>query len=408
MTAAADRTQVVVVGAGPVGLASALACHGNGLRTMILEAENEQRVRPGSRAIFLHKDPIRLIESYAPGVADRIYDNSLLWTRNRYTYRGRTFFNREYRRTTAASRDYGASQSQKLTEGIFMDALRDRGVPIRWSSAVERVSTEPDGVTLTLAGGEQIQADFVIGADGARSEVRKSLGIEMEGTSGSGAFNVIVDVEELPDRPTPIELHFHYQHPKLGFRNLLQIPMKDAWRLGLTLKPGDDVARLSSREGVQEWLSQVMDPRYASRISWISTYRYHQLVARRFTDENRRVLLVGEAAHLFAPWGGRGLNSGIVDACSAADAIRDALRALDLATAHAIVDAFDEDRRDAGHFNKRCAEYALNLLSPSTLRGRIRRRVLGLLAPHVRKAAIVLATGPNGGFPGGRPGKGVY
>ena len=60
--------------------------------------------------------------------------------------------------------------------------------------------------------------------------------------------------------------------------------------------------------------SKVIDPKYAEQITWISTYTFYQVVADSFTDENRRIILAGEAAHLFAPFGARGLNSGVPDA----------------------------------------------------------------------------------------------
>ncbi len=401
--------RVIVVGAGPVGLTAATAAVSKGFDTVLLEAEGADRTRPGSRAIFLHKDPIARIDSYAPGVADQIYEGSMLWTRNRYTFRGRTFFNREFRSSTKATRDYGASQAQRNTEVILTNWLTSRGLQIRWNSEVVRVEPSDAGVTLVLGDGETLEADYVIGADGARSAVRKSLGIEMDGVAGIGDYNVIVDVEELPDRPTPYECFFHYDYPPAGYRNLLIVPMEGSWRLGLTLKPDDDSKYLSSEAGVREWIPKVMDRRYADRITWISTYRYHQLVAKRYCDPHRRVLLAGEAAHLFAPWGGRGLNSGIIDACDAVDAIGLAWNASSRAQAYAAVDAFDKDRREAGILHREATQYALNLLAPSNWYGKAKRRVLGMLAPHVQKAAKVLASGPNAGYVNNRPGgKGVY
>lgn len=68
-----------------------------------------------------------------------------------------------------------------------------------------------------------------------------------------------------------------------------------------------------------------MDPKYADRITWISTYTFYQVVAETYTDQHNRVILAGEAAHLFAPFGARGLNSGVPDAIVAAKGIQKAL-----------------------------------------------------------------------------------
>ena len=62
-------------------------------------------------------------------------------------------------------------------------------------------------------------------------------------------------------------------------------------------------------------------------ITWISSYTFYQVVADSYTDENRRIILAGEAAHLFAPFGARGLNSGVPDATVGVHGIANALQA---------------------------------------------------------------------------------
>jgi 3-(3-hydroxy-phenyl)propionate hydroxylase len=390
-----------------VGLSAALALRGRGVDVLVVEAEPRDRIRPGSRAIFVHHEPLALLDSLHPGIARRILDAGTLWTRRRYTYRGRQIYLREYKHPPQGSLTYGTSQSQRETERILMEAAVAAGVRFQWGTPVSGVEPSSDGVGVTTASGEVLHAAYVIGADGGRSAVRKSLGIAMEGSSSDVPF-VVVDFSELPGHKLPPELCFHYEHPALGGRNLLMVPMKGAWRIDVQCLAGDDVAEWSSEAGVKGWLSKVVDPRYSGQIQWISTYRFHQLVASRMADETRRVLLVGEAAHLFAPWGGRGLNSGIVDAVSAANAISAALQAKKAQDARQAIDEFAEDRRDAALFNKGAAAYGLELLAPASLRAKFRRRVAGMVAPYYKPAGRWLSTGPNGGDGRGRPGKATY
>ncbi|RKJ15588.1 monooxygenase, partial [Butyricicoccus sp. 1XD8-22] len=105
------------------------------------------------------------------------------------------------------------------------------------------------------------------------------------------------DLEEDENDPLPIERVFHYQHPAMGFRNVMYVPFKGGWRVDLQLLKDDDVEEFTSLEGVKSWIPKVMDPKYAERITWVSSYRFHQVVANSFTDEHCRVLLAGEAAH---------------------------------------------------------------------------------------------------------------
>jgi 3-(3-hydroxy-phenyl)propionate hydroxylase len=399
--------QAIVVGAGPVGLSAALALRSLGLDVLVLEAEPAGRVRAGSRAIFVHHEPLAVLDSFHPGIARRILDAGILWTRRRYTYRGRQIYLREYTHPPQGSLTYGTSQSQRETERILMQTAVDLGVRFQWATPVAGVEPSSEGVVVKTASGEVLRAAYVIGADGGRSAVRKSLGIPMQGSSSDTPF-VVVDLGELPGHPLPPELSFHYEHPALDRRNVLLVPMKGAWRIDVQCLPGDDVAEWSSEAGIKQWLPKVVDPGYAGQIQWISTYRFHQLVASRMADETRRVLLIGEAAHLFAPWGGRGLNSGIMDAASAARAIAAALRAQAAEEARKAIDEFSEDRRDAALFNKGAAAFGLELLAPSSLRARLRRRLAGMLAPYYKPAGRWLSTGPNGGDGRGRPGKPTY
>ena len=114
---------------------------------------------------------------------------------------------------------------------------------------------------------------------------------------------------------------FHYEHPAVDRRNVLLVPFAGGWRVDLQCREEDDPDEFSSPAGVRRWLPRVVDPRCADDVRWVSTYRFLQVLADRFTDEHHRVLLVGEAAHLFAPFGARGMNSGIADAASAAEAV---------------------------------------------------------------------------------------
>ena len=102
---------------------------------------------------------------------------------------------------------------------------------------------------------------------------------------------------------------------------------------------------------MKRWIAQVLPPKYADRVTWVSTYRFYQVVASAFTDEHRRIALVGEAAHLFAPFGARGLNSGIPDALVAARAIAEGTPAA--------IDHFASTRREAALYNRDASNLAL-------------------------------------------------
>src|SRR6266498_1599659 len=112
---------------------------------------------------------------------------------------------------------------QVATERLLQDACKAAGVEFLWDAAVTGVAVTPDGVELTTAPGDRLQAPYVIGADGARSAVRREIGVTMEGSRSRNSF-VIVDVEECADDPLPLERRFYYGHPAVGRRNVLLVP----------------------------------------------------------------------------------------------------------------------------------------------------------------------------------------
>ena len=260
------------------------------------------------------------------------------------------------------------------------------------------------GVTVADRGGGRLEADYVIGADGSRSNVRTSLGIPLEGPRTENAF-VIVDAAEDPETPLPVERIFHYEHPAVDGRNVLFVPFAGHWRIDLQCYPDDDPDAFGGADGVKSWLPLVIDAAYADRVSWVSTYVFLQVLAREFADPAGRVLLVGEAAHLFAPFGARGLNSGIPDAIVAARAIRAAADAATEAEAREPSPTSPTSRRAAAERNRAASSTALAHLAPKGVAKKLERRAAALAArrtsPRRRAGSTPRPYGPRLGPPDG-------
>ena len=317
---------VLVVGAGPVGLAAALALRARGLEATILEAEPQHRSRPGSRAIYVHGATLRVLDRAVPGLGEELARRGIVWPTRRTLWRGRPLFERTYQAPPKKGLPHFTSLPQTAIEAVLLDACAARGVEIVWRAPVQAVTAAADGLRVDVDGGRAWHADYLIGADGARSAVREAIGVELEGSRSANSY-VIVDVAEDPSHPLPIERVFHYEHPAVGGRNVLLVPFAGGWRADLQCDESDDPEAFASSDGVRRWIAATLGESYAERVTWVSTYRFMQVVARTFVDATRRVLLVGEAAHLFAPFGARGMNSGVADADRAAEAVSAALAA---------------------------------------------------------------------------------
>ena len=406
-TARTSRHEVVVVGAGPVGLTAALAARARGLPVTVLEAGPEGRGRPGSRAIYYHRQTLEHWGSISEGLGWEIVGHGTTWSAKQTYWRGRLVYDKTYPPGDPSVLPPFTSLAQVETERLLLDACKAAGVELAWGNEIVGVESTSSGVRLRTAAGDAVDARYVIAADGARSAVRAALGIEMSGSRSENHF-VIVDIAEDADQPlTPARI-FHYEHPAVERRNVLLVPFAGGWRADLQCRRSDDPAHFNDDDGVRRWVGQVLPDRYADRVTWVSTYQFLQVVADRFADEHRRVLLVGEAAHLFAPFGARGLNSGVPDAIAAAGAIATACGSTDVSTARAAIDAFAATRRTAAEYNRDAAGIALRHMQARGPGIRMKRFFAAQLARGSERAGKWLDSAPYGPRARDRKSEAIY
>ncbi|MGW4633457.1 FAD-dependent oxidoreductase [Nocardia sp. NPDC004415] len=387
------HSDVLVAGGGPVGLATALLCATQGLVATVLEAEPENAVRAGSRAIFVHGASLRALAQADPDLAKRLGERGVVWSGKHTLWAGRTVFRKSYPPHRAATPPF-TCLSQRDLETELRAACRDAGVRLVWRTPVAAVTVRPGHVEV----GSGHRASFLIGADGARSAVRTTIGTRLAGTRSDASF-VVVDLADDPGR-APDERVFHYRHPAAGHRHVLIAPFRGGLRVDLQCRPTDDIAALSADAAT--WVAPLLPGRTPPELTWVSHYRFQQSVAETFIDTGRRVLLVGEAAHLFAPFGARGLNSGIADAVAAAGTVADSIAGA-VPRADAVV-RYDTVRRAAAVRNQVASGQALHQLLASNAATRARQRGAAAVAPYWGPAGAWLDRIPYGPADAGIPG----
>jgi len=389
---------VLIAGAGPVGMTTALALNARGVPATILEAESEDRDRSGSRAIYVHGSTLHTLERAHPGLGENLVKDGLVWPTRRTCWRGKEVFSRTYDNPGGDGKfPHFTSIPQARTEDYMHEAIDEAGIEIHWDCAVETVESSSDGVTVETSDGREWETPYLVGADGGGSTVRDEIGAEFEGDQSENSF-IIADVDEIEDEDEqwPLERLFHYDDPRAGGRNVMLVPFTGGWRLDIQCVDGDDPDELITDEKMQEFVSEIMGEQYADNVSWVSSYKFLQVMADTFIDENRRVLLAGEAAHLLAPFGARGMNSGVADADEAASAITVAYHAQRDAVARDEVELYAARRERAAEYNLEAAGTALEYLqgdNPATV---LRKEAAASLADYFEPAGEYLDDAPYG------------
>lgn len=308
------RVPVAIVGGGPIGLAAALDLARYGVPCVLLESE--QQVSEGSRAIVFTRRSLEILQQV--GVADRMSQAGLPWSYGNSYYRGERVFRME------APHDPDDRyfpmlnlQQQYLEQYLVEAAAANPLIEIRWGNKVVGFEQASDYVTLTVdtpEGTYELEADWVVAADGARSGIRSMMNLTMEGASYEGRF-VIADIRIDLDLPTE-RLAFFDPEWNPGNTVLMHREPGNIWRIDYQLPENEspeealDPQSLKERINAQLRMLGVENPEW--EMDWCSVYSARALTLPDYVQG--RILFTGDAAHMLPIFGVRGANTGFQDA----------------------------------------------------------------------------------------------
>jgi 3-(3-hydroxy-phenyl)propionate hydroxylase len=321
--------RVIVIGAGPVGLCLSLALAQAEVRVCLIEALGEHNfLEQVPRAGTNHPATLELFARI--GLYDKLEPRGIVAPLFHYWDR--------HERKLIAEFDHAHLKGDtrfpyvlqceriKIVEEALKLAKAHPAIELRLSTTFTGFTQSADGVmaqVTNLAGErESIAGVYLVSAEGARSIVRKELGIEFEGFT-------------YPDRTLNIEVAYDFRQHGYTERNYISDPDEwsnlfhwkgppDRWRVHFPTGPEDDETALTRPEAMQARLQRFLPTGKEFDIVGCNLYVVHQRVAQKFRDG--RAILAGDSAHVNSPIGAMGMNSGVHDAFNLAEKLTKILR----------------------------------------------------------------------------------
>ena len=298
--------EVLIVGAGPTGLALATTLLRSGVTPIIVDKLTTGQNT--SRAAVIHAHTLEVLEQL--GVSERLAERGLRLARFSLRDRDRVLLRLGFD-TLPSRHNYLLMLPQDVTEKILAEQLAEAGGTVRWGTVVEGLSETSDGVeasVVTATGRETIRARYVIGADGIHSLVRQTAGIGFAGERYEESF-VLADVEMTWGLGRDeVQLFFS----PAGLLVVAPLP-SGSFRLVAILEPAPERPGVADMQALLDARGPTHAAAQVSQVHWSSRFRLHHRVADHY--RRGRFLLVGDAAHVHSPAGGQGMNTGLVDAC---------------------------------------------------------------------------------------------
>ena len=373
------RHPVVIVGGGPIGMATALDLGLKGVPTLVLD--DHEGIGMGSRAICIAKRTLEIADRM--GCGEALVDKGVVWNLGKVFHQDRKVF--EFNLLAEQGHKFPAfiNLQQPYLEKFLVDRIRAaqaQGAPIeiRGRNRVAGLDVRDDGVTVqveTPEGPYSIESDWVVACDGANSPVRTAMGLDFEGRVFEDSF-LIADVRMKAVFPT--ERWFWFDPPfKSGASALLHKQPDDVWRIDFQIGWNVDRKEELRAEKVRARVSEMLGPDVEYELVWSSIYTFQCRRMRAF--RHGRVLFAGDSAHQVSPFGARGANSGIQDVDNLAWKLDLVLRGL---APDSLLDSYSSERVQGADENVLNSTRSTDFITPKSEISRIFRDAVLNLSEH--------------------------
>ncbi|MEL0551319.1 3-hydroxyphenylpropionate hydroxylase [Raoultella sp. BIGb0399] len=346
--------QVVIAGAGPVGLMMANYLGQMGVSVLVVEKLDKLIDYP--RAIGIDDESLRAMQGI--GLVENVLPHTTPWHAMRFlTPKGRCFADIQ-----PMTDEFGWPRRnafiQPQVDAVMYEGLqRFPHVRCLFSREVEAFSQSAQAVTLNLKGPEgereTVQADWLVACDGGGSLIRRSLNIPFEGKTAPNQW-IVIDIANDPLATPHVYLCCDPVRPYVS----AALP-HGVRRFEFMVMPGETEAQLSEPQNMRNLLSKVLpDPDNVELIRQ-RVYTHNARIAERFRVD--RILLAGDAAHIMPVWQGQGYNSGMRDAFNLAWKLALVVNGK---AGSGLLDSYQQERRDHAKAMIDLSVTAGNVLAP--------------------------------------------
>ena len=386
--AAVRRAPLVVLGAGPVGLAAAIDAAQRGLPVLLLDEDDT--VSLGSRGVCYAKRTLEILDRL--GLGQRVVDKGVTWNVGRTFLGENEVFSFNLLPEPGHQRPGMVNLQQYHLEQFLVERAAELpGLELRWKHRVTAVTPLGDGALLQVEsphGHYTLHADWLVVADGARSPTRRALGLDTVGQVFQDRFliaDVVLDGEPYPLQRT--ERRFWFKPTFFdGESALLHREADNVWRIDFQLGWQADPELEKQPERVAPRIRRLLDlqgwPHIGFTLEWVSVYTFQCRRMAKF--RHGRLLFVGDSAHQVSPFGARGANSGIQDADNLVWKLQQVMAGRAPET---LLDSYCQERGAAADENILNSTRSTDFMTPKTHAARVLRdAVLGLAGsvPGVR------------------------
>lgn len=378
-----SRRPVVVVGAGPVGLATATDLALRGQPVLLLD--DDDTVSVGSRGLCYAKRTLEILDRQGCGAA--VMARGVTWNVGRTFHDTDEVFRFDLLPEAGHAHPGMVNLQQYHLETFQLQRARELpGLELRFHHKVVTVQPRDDGVELSVQtpdGAFTLACDWLVVCDGARSPIRRQLGLDIAGRVFQDRF-LIADVVMHADFPA--ERWFWFDPPfHRGQSVLLHREADNVWRIDFQLGWDADPEAEKQPERVIPRIRAMLGEDREFTLEWVSVYTFQ--CRRMASFRHGRVLFAGDAAHQVSPFGARGANSGIQDADNLGWKL-----AL-VAAGHAppaLLDTYSVERVAAADENLRNSTRSTDFITPKSAVSRLfRDAVLGLAREHAFARTLV-------------------